>query len=181
MSSIVLLAQALPSASSGVDWLYQFTNNLTNLTTQNGGALTQLGMTELACISFFMLVSMVVNNFSVSVGMAMNYPLCVLPNSSDRARRTKKTHNIHRAQHNQHESHGKLHRQSDSRRNYDIEKNDQRTDCENGEGMPDAPENSRERCLEEIALPAHDRRHRDHVVRVGGVTHPQKKSHRDNR
>ena len=42
MSSIVLLAQALPSASSGVDWLYQFTNNLTNLTTQNGGALTQL-------------------------------------------------------------------------------------------------------------------------------------------
>ena len=61
MSSIVLLAQALPSASSGVDWLYQFTNNLTNLTTQNGGALTQLGMTELACISFFMLVSMVVN------------------------------------------------------------------------------------------------------------------------
>ena len=61
MSSIVLLAQALPSASSGVDWLYQFTNNLTNLTTQNGGALTQLGMTELACLSFFMLVSMVVN------------------------------------------------------------------------------------------------------------------------
>ena len=61
MSSIVLLAQALPSASSGIDWLYQFTNNLTNLTTQNGGALTQLGMTELACISFFMLVSMVVN------------------------------------------------------------------------------------------------------------------------
>ena len=48
MASIVLLAQALPSASSGVDWLYQFTNNLTNLTTQNGGALTQLGMTELS-------------------------------------------------------------------------------------------------------------------------------------
>ena len=61
MASIVLLAQALPSTSSGVDWLYQFTNNLTNLTTQNGGALTQLGMTELACISFFMLVSMVIN------------------------------------------------------------------------------------------------------------------------
>src|SRR6202451_2521585 len=61
MATTLLLAQALPSASSGVDWLYQFTNNLTNLTTQNGRALTQLGMTELACISFFMLVSMVVN------------------------------------------------------------------------------------------------------------------------
>ena len=37
MVSVALLAQALPSTSSGVDWLYQFTNNLTNLTTQNGG------------------------------------------------------------------------------------------------------------------------------------------------
>ncbi|WP_353071223.1 type IV secretion system protein [Tunturiibacter gelidoferens] len=61
MASIVLLAQALPSASSGVDWLYVFTNNLTNLTTQNGGALTQLGMTELSCIALFTLVNMVVN------------------------------------------------------------------------------------------------------------------------
>jgi len=56
-----LLAQALPSTSSGVDWLYQFTNNLTNLTTQNGGALTQLGLTELSCISLFTLISMVIN------------------------------------------------------------------------------------------------------------------------
>ncbi len=44
MVSVMALAQALPSASSGVDWLYQFTNNLTNLTTQNGGALTQFGL-----------------------------------------------------------------------------------------------------------------------------------------
>lgn len=61
MVSVALLAQALPSASSGVDWLYQFTNNLTNLTTQNGGALTQLGLTELSCIALFTLISMVVN------------------------------------------------------------------------------------------------------------------------
>jgi hypothetical protein len=61
MAAAILLAQALPSASSGVDWLYQFTNNLTNMTTQNGGALVQLGLAELSCISLFMLVSMVVN------------------------------------------------------------------------------------------------------------------------
>ena len=60
MTSVALLAQALPTASSGVDWLYQFTNNLTNLTTQNGGALTQLGLTELSCISLFVLISMVI-------------------------------------------------------------------------------------------------------------------------
>ncbi len=61
MSAVIVLAQALPSASSGMDWLYQFTNNLTNLTTQNGGALTQLGLTELSCIALFTLVSMVIN------------------------------------------------------------------------------------------------------------------------
>jgi hypothetical protein len=59
--SVAVLAQAVPSASAGMNWLYQFTNNLTNLTTQNGGALTQLGVTELSAIAFFKLVSMVVN------------------------------------------------------------------------------------------------------------------------
>jgi hypothetical protein len=59
--SIAVLAQAVPSTSAGMNWLYQFTNNLTNLTTQNGGALTQLGVTELSAVAFFKLVSMVVN------------------------------------------------------------------------------------------------------------------------
>src|SRR5579863_5332919 len=71
MSSVLLLAQALPSASSGVDWLYQFTNNLTNLTTQNGGALTQLGLTELSAIALFTLVGMVIN-WSTS-GMTLRF------------------------------------------------------------------------------------------------------------
>jgi type IV secretion system protein VirB6 len=61
MVSIALLAQSLPSAGSGIDWLYQLTNNLTNLTTQNGGALTQLGLVELSAIAMFSLISMVVN------------------------------------------------------------------------------------------------------------------------
>ena len=71
MISPTLLAQALPSATSGVDWLYQFTNNLTNLTTQNGGALTQLGLTELSCIALFTLISMVIN-WSTS-GMTLRF------------------------------------------------------------------------------------------------------------
>lgn len=49
----------------GTDWLYQFTNNLTALTTANGGALTNLGMTLLSFIAFMQLVKMVVN-FSLS-------------------------------------------------------------------------------------------------------------------
>jgi hypothetical protein len=46
-------------SSPGVDWLYQFTNNLTNLTTQNGDALSSVGMTLLAFISLIKLVRMV--------------------------------------------------------------------------------------------------------------------------
>ena len=55
----MLLAFAPPPVGS-VDWLYQFTNNLANLTTQNGGALTQLGLTELSFISLMILVRMVI-------------------------------------------------------------------------------------------------------------------------
>jgi type IV secretion system protein VirB6 len=51
------LALGLP----GQDWLYQFTNNLTNLTTANGGALTQFGLTMLSFIALMMLVNIVVN------------------------------------------------------------------------------------------------------------------------
>ena len=71
--SIAVLAQALPSASSGMDWLYQFTNNLTNLTTQNGGALTQLGLTELSCIALFTLISMVINWNTASMTLRLHH------------------------------------------------------------------------------------------------------------
>lgn len=67
-------AYALPSNStgnSGVDWLYQFANNLTALTTAHGGALTSVGLTELSFISFIVLVSMVVR-WSVS-GMTLHF------------------------------------------------------------------------------------------------------------
>ena len=55
MASLAFFLQAGP----GVDWLYQFTNNLTNLTTQNGDALSSVGMTLLAFVSLIKLVRMV--------------------------------------------------------------------------------------------------------------------------
>nr|WP_260705705.1 hypothetical protein [Edaphobacter flagellatus] len=67
----MMLLQTMPSTSSGVDWLYQFTNNLTDLTTQNGSALSQFGAVELSFISLFTLVSMVVN-WSTS-GMTLRF------------------------------------------------------------------------------------------------------------
>src|ERR1700761_8891227 len=57
LASPALLLQI--GTSSGVDWLYQFTNNLTNLTTQNGDALQSVGMALLAFTSLIKLVRMV--------------------------------------------------------------------------------------------------------------------------
>ena len=60
-ASITLLAQVIPGANPNLGWLYQFSANLSNLTTQNGGALTQIGMTELSFVSLMVLVGMVVD------------------------------------------------------------------------------------------------------------------------
>ena len=62
------LALALP----GTDWLYQFTNNLTALTTANGGALTNLGITLLSTIAFFQLVTMVVSFSTANMTFSLN-------------------------------------------------------------------------------------------------------------
>ena len=55
-----LAAFALQSSAGGTDWLSVFTQNLTNLTTQNGDALTSFGMTELSFVALMVLVNMVI-------------------------------------------------------------------------------------------------------------------------
>jgi type IV secretion system protein VirB6 len=59
------------AAVTGYDWLYEFANNLTNLVTANGGALTSVGLLELSFISFIVLVSMVIR-WSVQ-GMTISF------------------------------------------------------------------------------------------------------------
>jgi len=89
--------------------------------------------------------------------------------------------NIHDAKDNQHQSHGKLHGEPDSRGDYDIKKNDDGTHDKNRQGVSDTPENAGHRSFQQVALAAYDRGHRNHVVGIGGMAHPEKKSHRDNR
>lgn len=60
-ASITVLAQVIPPVNPNLSWLYQFSANLSNLTSQNGGALTQLGMVELSFVSLMVLIGMVVN------------------------------------------------------------------------------------------------------------------------
>ena len=56
----------------GIDWLYQFTNNLTALTTANGGALTSFGLTFLSFIALMQLVKMVVNFSLPNMSFSLN-------------------------------------------------------------------------------------------------------------
>jgi hypothetical protein len=70
-SAVLHAAQVGSSGSAGVDWLYQFSNNLTNLVTANGGALTNVGLMELSFISFIALVSMAIR-WSVA-GMTLSF------------------------------------------------------------------------------------------------------------
>ena len=67
-ASISALALALP----GTDWLYQFTNGLTALTTANGGALTSLGLTFLSFIAFMQLVGMVITFSTSNMTFSLN-------------------------------------------------------------------------------------------------------------
>ncbi|GAA3771429.1 type IV secretion system protein [Terriglobus aquaticus] len=56
----------------GTDWLYQFTNNLTALTTANGGALTSFGLTLLSFIAFMQLAKMVINFSTANMSFSFN-------------------------------------------------------------------------------------------------------------
>lgn len=56
----------------GTDWLYQFTNNLTALTTANGGALTSFGLTLLSFVAFMQLVKMVINFSLPTMSFSLN-------------------------------------------------------------------------------------------------------------
>ena len=55
------------------DWLAVFAQNLTNLTTQNGGALTSFGMTELSFIALMVLVSMVVRWSTATMSFSFHH------------------------------------------------------------------------------------------------------------
>ncbi len=56
----------------GIDWLYQFTNNLTALTTAYGGVLTSFGLTFLSFVAFMQLVKMVVTFSTSNMSFSFN-------------------------------------------------------------------------------------------------------------
>ncbi len=69
---ILFQPQALAFVVPGQDWLYQFVNNLTALTTANGGALTSLGLSMLSFIALMMLVNMVITYSTANMSFSLN-------------------------------------------------------------------------------------------------------------
>lgn len=75
-----LLAQTLNGSTTNdtINWLYQFTNNLTDLTTQHSDVLTSLGTAELSFIATIMLVGVVMEwNFRGMTIGGHHHPLHV--------------------------------------------------------------------------------------------------------
>ena len=66
----ILLSQ-VSASTPGVDWLYEFSTNITALTTENGDALSQVGITFLSFIAVVKLMSMVIQ-FQMQ-GMAFSF------------------------------------------------------------------------------------------------------------
>ena len=69
----VSLAALAFQSGGGTDWLSVFAQNLTNLTTQNGGVLTAFGMTELSFISLMVLVSMVIQWSTATMSFSFHH------------------------------------------------------------------------------------------------------------
>ena len=68
----VSLAALAFQATPTTDWLSVFAQNLTDLTTQNGDALTSFGMTELSFISLMVLINMVVSWSTANMSFSLH-------------------------------------------------------------------------------------------------------------
>lgn len=57
----MMMLAMFQAPAQGVDWLSVFAQNLTDLTTQNGGVLTSVGLSLLSFVAIMMLVQMVIS------------------------------------------------------------------------------------------------------------------------
>ena len=124
---------------------------------------------------------MAMDEVSMAVPMRVSDVLSIMIADCFGRHRAQKAGYIHHAQDNQHHGDAQLHAETDASRNDEIEKNDARADHQDGESVANAPKCSNQGRPHAIALITDDGRDRNDVVGVGGMAHPQKKSHRENR
>jgi hypothetical protein len=61
-----------------------------------------------------------------------------------------------------------------------LKEDNHRSDDKNSEGVAESPEYADEASLGDSALPRNDGGNGDHVIRIGGMTHAQKKRQNQN-
>src|SRR4029077_2891154 len=79
------------------------------------------------------------------------------------------------AEQDQHQCDREFQREPDARRNYDSKKNNCGPDHQNRQGVPDSPQHADPPGSRNRFLAADYRRHRDHVIRIRRMAHPQEK------
>jgi len=86
---------------------------------------------------------------------------------------------IEHSQQDQHQPDRQLHGEADARRDHQVKEDDRRPHQDNRDGVAHAPEHSDQPGVPDVPLTAHDRAHRNHVIRIGGVSDSEQKSHTD--
>jgi len=86
---------------------------------------------------------------------------------------------IQDSEQNQHQADRELHRKADSGRNDQAKNYNRGADDKNCECVADAPQRADNGRVLDASLTADDRGHRDDVVGIGGMAHPEKKTEND--
>src|SRR5207248_275210 len=86
----------------------------------------------------------------------------------------RETSQIQQSQRNQHQSDGEFQRQAQPRRNDNAENDNGPAYYQHRERVPYAPGDANQRRMTNAALAANNGGHSDHMVRISGMSHPQK-------
>src|SRR6266508_1841986 len=97
------------------------------------------------------------------------------------SQRTVRDAKIKCAEQGQHQCHTKFETETKALGNDEPKKNDCAADNQKGDAVTDAPKNSGDGRVPDVALPADDCRHCDDVIGIGRVTHPEKKTENKDR
>ena len=141
------------------------------------------GFGRVAMLFGIVSMRMAVNEIAMNVRMRMRVSMRMRRIRGGRERLghpARESSKVQNSQQDQHQPDRQLHGESEPRRNHHSEKNDRRAHQKNCDGMTQSPQHSDQSRVTYAALPAHNRGDGDHVVRIGGMPHPQEKSQRDN-
>src|SRR4029077_7550526 len=121
-------------------------------------------------------MGMAVNEIAVTMRVRVNHHRRFICRDRRLWHGTHEAEQIPTSKHDQHEANGKFHRQTGSNWNHQIKKNDGASPHKNRQSVAKSPKDTNQGCPLWISLLADDGAHRDDVIRIGGMPHPEKKT-----